>query len=151
MLEVGDMIPDVCGLDEQGKSINLREFIGKKTVIYFYPKDNTPGCTKQACIYTQNNKFFLENNINLIGVSKDSVKKHNNFKDKYNLLFKLISDESLSINKSFDVWKEKSLYGKKYFGTDRTTFIFDKGGELLKVFSKVKPDKDFENIKDYLV
>ncbi|MDK2802979.1 MAG: peroxiredoxin [Oscillospiraceae bacterium] len=149
MLEIGDIIPDVSGFDEDCKEINLREFIGKKTVIYFYPKDNTPGCTKQACEYTKNYNFFLENNINLIGVSKDSVKKHNNFKGKYNLLFRLISDESLSINKAFDVWKEKSLYGKKYFGTDRTTFIFDEYGKLLILFLKVKPDKDFENIKKY--
>lgn len=138
MLEVGMKAPEFTSVDQNGETISLSQFKGKKVILYFYPKDNTPGCTKQACGFGENYPHFLEKNAVVLGVSKDSVTSHKKFEGKYNLPFPLISDTELEIIKAYDVWKEKSLYGKKYMGIERTTYLINEEGIIEKAFSKVK-------------
>lgn len=145
MLEVGQKIPDFKTVDDQGNEINSQELFTQKTVLYFYPKDMTPGCTTQACDFTENIKKFEKEGYQVIGVSKDPVKSHQKFKEKHSIPFKLLSDESVELNKLFDVWKEKSLYGKKYMGTERSTFIID-DGKVVKKYPKVKVKGHVEQV-----
>lgn len=124
--------------DQNGKKVSLKDFIGKNVVLYFYPKDNTSGCTKQACNFRDELPKFKGTKAVIIGVSPDSVESHKKFAEKFDLPFILLADEKKSVIEKFGVWKEKSMYGRKYFGVERTTFILDKTGYIRKIFNKVK-------------
>lgn len=138
MLEVGTKAPDFTLLDQNGKSVSLSNYLGKKVVLYFYPRDNTPGCTKQACGFAENYPHFLEKGVVVLGVSKDSVASHKKFEEKYQLPFTLISDPELEAIQAYDVWKEKNMYGKKVMGVVRTTYLINEDGMIEKAFGKVK-------------
>ena len=143
-LNVGDKAPDFVALNEFGQSTSLSEFLGKKVVLYFYPKDMTPGCTAESCNLGENYSLLQENGFIVLGVSPDSSKSHQKFIDKYNLPFSLIADEDKAVIKAFGVWGPKKFMGKEYDGVHRTTFIIDEDGVIEKVFSKVKT-KDHTN------
>ena len=143
-LNVGDKAPDFVALNEFGKSISLSEFLGKKVILYFYPKDMTPGCTAESCNLGENYNLLQEKGFIVLGVSPDSSKSHQKFIDKYNLPFSLIADEDKAVMKAFGVWGPKKFMGKEYDGVHRTTFIIDEDGVIEKVFSKVKT-KDHTN------
>lgn len=150
MLEAGTKAPDFTLLDQNGAQVSLSDFLGKKVVLYFYPKDNTPGCTRQACAFAQNYEAFKNNTIVVIGISKDSVASHLKFAQKYDLPFILLSDPELQSIQAYDVWKEKKLYGKTTFGVIRSTYIIDKQGIIEKAMPKVKPDTNAAEILAYL-
>ena len=130
--------PDFELLNQDNELVKLSDYLGKKVILYFYPKDNTAGCSAQACGFSELYPQFLEKDAVVLGVSKDSVKSHQKFKEKYNLGFTLLSDESLDVIKAYDVWKEKNMYGKKVMGVVRTTFLIDENGYIVKIFNKVK-------------
>ena len=142
MLEVGTKAPQFNLLNQDGKEISLSGFKGKKVVLYFYSKDNTAGCTKQACGFAERYPDFLEKGAEIIGVSKDSVESHKKFADKYNLTFTLLSDTDKKIIEAYDVWKEKNMYGKKTMGVVRTTYLIDGEGIITKAFAKVNAAKN---------
>ena len=150
MLEVGMKAPDFTLLDKRGNNISLSDFLGKKVVLYFYPKDSTPGCTRQACAFAQNHSNFEEKNVVIIGISKDSVASHLKFAEKYELPFVLLSDPELQAIQAYGVWQEKKLYGKVSMGVVRTTFVIDEEGDIERVMPKVKPDTNAEEILNYL-
>jgi peroxiredoxin Q/BCP len=150
MLEVGMKAPDFTLQDKDGNAVSLSDFLGRKVVLYFYPKDNTPGCTKQACAFAGAYKDFEDLGVQVIGISKDSVKSHANFAAKYDLPFILLADPELQAIQAYDVWKEKKLYGKVSMGVVRTTYIIDENGMIEKAMSKVKPDTNASEILDYL-
>ena len=150
MLEVGTKAPDFTLLDKDGKEVSLGDFAGKKVVLYFYPRDNTPGCTRQACAFAGAYTGFKEKNVVVIGISKDSVASHARFAEKHNLPFILLSDPELTAIQGYDVWKEKKLYGKVSMGVVRTTYIIDENGIIEKVMPKVKPDTNALEILAYL-
>ena len=150
MLDVGIKAPDFTLPDKDGKNISLSDFIGKKIILYFYPKDNTPGCTRQACAFAQNHSNFEDKNVVVIGISKDSVASHAKFADKHELPFILLSDPELVAIQGYDVWKEKKLYGKVSMGVVRTTYVIDENGIIEKVMPKVKPDTNAAEILAYL-
>lgn len=137
MLQVGDKAPKFQGIIETGETVSLADFKGKKLVIYFYPKDATPGCTAEACDLRDNYATFVKQGYSILGVSPDSVKSHINFKKKYDLPFSLIADEDHSVAEAFGVWGEKSMYGKTYMGILRTTFVIDEKGKIVNVIDKV--------------
>ena len=143
-LNVGDKAPDFVALNEFGQSTSLSEFLGKKVILYFYPKDMTPGCTAESCNLGENYNLLQEKGFIVLGVSPDSSKSHQKFIDKYNLPFSLIADEDKTVIKAFGVWGPKKFMGKEYDGVHRTTFIIDEDGVIEKVFSKVKT-KDHTN------
>ena len=138
MLEVGTKAPAFELPDENGDIHTLEEYKGKKLVLYFYPKDNTQGCTKQACAFGDLYPAFTEKGATVVGVSKDSVASHRKFKEKFNLPFTLLSDTELEAIKAYDVWQEKNMYGKKTMGVVRTTYLIDENGVIEKAFAKVK-------------
>ena len=142
MLEIGTKAPDFTLPDENGTLHTLEKYRGKKVILYFYPKDNTPGCTKQACGFSEFYPMFLEKGATVLGVSKDSVASHKKFKDKYNLAFTLLSDQELSVIQAYDVWKEKKNYGKVSMGVVRTTYLIDEEGVIVKAYDKVKAAED---------
>jgi peroxiredoxin Q/BCP len=146
MLEKGMKAPDFTLEDKDGNTVSLSDFLGKKVVVYFYPKDNTPGCTRQACAFAGAYKRFEEKGIVVIGISRDSVASHQKFAEKYSLPFILLSDPERKAIESYGVWQEKKLYGKVSFGIVRTTFIIDEKGMVEHVMSKVKPDTNAEDI-----
>ena len=146
MLNIGDRAPEFTLSDKDGNSVSLSDFRGKKVVLYFYPKDDTPGCTKQACAFTGLYGEFQKRNIEVIGVSRDSVESHAKFAKKYGLSFVLLADPSLEVIKAYDVWQEKKMCGKVGFGVVRTTFIIDENGNIERVMPKVKPDTNAEEI-----
>lgn len=150
MLDVGMKAPDFKLQDKDGREITLSGFRGKKVVLYFYPKDNTPGCTKQACAFASAYDGFKTKGVEVIGVSKDSVASHVKFAEKYNLPFILISDPELKAIKAYDVWQEKKMYGKVTFGVVRTTYVIDEEGIIEKVMHKVKPGTNAAEILEYL-
>ncbi|MBQ3615163.1 MAG: thioredoxin-dependent thiol peroxidase [Anaerotignum sp.] len=150
MLEAGTKAPDFTLLDKNGEQISLSDFLGKKVVLYFYPKDNTPGCSRQACAFAQSYEAFKNNDIVVIGISKDSVASHLKFAQKYELPFILLSDPELQAIQAYDVWKEKKLYGKTSFGVVRSTYIIDEQGIIEKAMPKVKPDTNATEILAYL-
>ena len=150
MLENGVKAPDFTLPDKDGNMISLSDFTGKKIILYFYPKDNTPGCTKQACDFAANFEKFKEIDAVVIGISKDSVASHAKFAAKYDLPFILLSDTQLTAIQGYDVWKEKKLYGKVSMGVVRTTYIIDENGIIEKVMPKVKPDTNAVEILQYL-
>lgn len=138
MLETGTKAPGFSLPDQNGKLRTLEEFKGKKVILYFYPKDNTPGCTKQACGFGELYPQFQEKEAVVVGVSKDTVASHKKFEEKYGLPFVLLSDTELSAIQAYDVWKEKNMYGKKTMGVVRTTYLIDEEGVIAKAFGKVK-------------
>ena len=146
MLEVGMKAPQFTLLDKNGKLVSLSDFLGKKVVLYFYPKDNTPGCTKQACAFALRNKEIENKNAVVIGISKDSANSHLNFATKYNLPFVLLSDTELSAIQAYGVGQEKKLYGKVSMGVVRTTFLIDEQGNVQAIMPKVKPDANADEI-----
>jgi len=137
-LQVGDQAPAFEGIDQDGQPIKLSDFKGKKLALYFYPKDNTPGCTAQACNLRDNYDALLNAGYAVVGISSDSAKKHQNFINKFDLPFPLIADEDKSIHEQFGTWVEKSMYGRTYMGTARTTFIIDENGKIEEIIAKVK-------------
>ena len=138
MLEAGTMAPEFTLPDQNGTIHMLKEYRGKKVILYFYPKDNTAGCTKQACGFAERYPQFLEKGAVVLGVSKDSVKSHKNFETKYELPFTLLSDPELEVIKAYDVWKEKKNYGKVSMGVVRTTYLIYENGMIVKAMDKVK-------------
>ena len=150
MLEIGTKAPDFTLPDKDGNLVSLSDFVGKKIVLYFYPKDNTPGCTRQACAFAAAYQGFNDMNVAVIGISRDSVQSHVKFAEKYSLPFTLLADTELSAIQAYGVWQEKKLYGKVSMGVVRTTFIIDENGCIEKVMPKVKPDTNAEEILSYL-
>ncbi len=150
MLETKMKAPDFTLLDKDGHPVSLSDFLGKRVVLYFYPKDNTPGCTRQACAFAASYEQFKNQDIVVIGISKDSVASHQKFADKYDLPFILLSDPELCAIQAYDVWKEKKLYGKVSMGVVRTTYIIDAQGMIEKVMPKVKPDTNAAEILTWL-
>ena len=140
MIKEGTKAPLFTLKDKDGKDVKLADYIGKTIVLYFYPKDNTPGCTKQACAFAGAFDVFKENDIVVIGISKDSVESHRKFAEKYDLPFILLSDPELVAIQAYDVWHEKKMAGKTYMGVVRSTYIIDKEGNIAKAMEKVKPD-----------
>lgn len=138
MLETGVKAPDFSLPDQNGEMHTLEEYRGKKVVLYFYPKDNTPGCTKQACNFGELYPQFQEKGAVVIGISKDSIASHKKFQEKYGLPFTLLSDPELSAIQAYDVWQEKNMYGKKTMGVVRTTYLIDEQGMIIKAMGKVK-------------
>ena len=146
MLEAGIKAPDFELPDQNGQLHKLSDYRGKKVILYFYPKDNTAGCTKQACEYSQLKSEFLEKGIQIIGLSKDSVKSHKNFEQKQNLDITLLSDENLDVISSYDVWHEKNMCGKTYMGVVRTTYVIDENGIIIFSNDKVKAAQDAQKM-----
>jgi peroxiredoxin Q/BCP len=142
MLEIGNRAPEFTLLNQDGNEVSLAEYKGKKVVLYFYPKDDTAGCTKQACNFSEVYPDFMENGAHVIGVSRDSVASHRKFVDKYHLPFTLLADTELNVIQAYDVWKEKSMYGKRYMGVERTTYLIDEEGIIVKAFAKVNASKN---------
>lgn len=138
MLEIGTKAPSFELPDQNGTVHTLEEYRGKKVILYFYPKDNTPGCTKQACGFAERYPQFQEKGVEVIGISKDSVKSHKSFETKYGLNFTLLSDPELSVIQAYDVWKEKKNYGKVSMGVVRTTYLIDEEGIIVRASDKVK-------------
>ena len=150
MLEIGMKAPEFALKDQNGNTVSLSDFQGKKVVLYFYPKDNTPGCTRQACAFAAAYEGFRSRDVAVIGVSKDSAASHQKFAQKYDLPFILLSDPELQAIQAYGVWQEKKLYGKISMGVVRTTFIIDALGNIEKIMPKVKPDTNVTEILEYL-
>jgi len=150
MVEEGKKAPSFSLQDGEGKKVSLSDFKGQKVVLYFYPKDMTSGCTKEACGFRDNFPNFKKIKTVVLGVSSDSVQSHKKFADKYELPFTLLSDKKKEVVEKYGVWKEKSMYGKKYMGVERSTFIIDEEGKVLKVFRKVKVDGHIEEVEKVL-
>jgi peroxiredoxin Q/BCP len=145
-LKPGSRAPDFSLLTGDGKELSLKDLKGMNVVLFFYPKDNTSGCTKEACAFNENLKVFETKGAVVIGVSADSVASHNTFAEKFGLVFPLLSDEKKTMIKKFGVWKEKSMYGKKYMGIERTTFVIDGKGVIFRIFPKVKVDGHMDEV-----
>jgi len=143
-LKVGDKAPPFEGVNQEEKKVSLSDFSGKKLILYFYPKDNTPGCTAESCNLNENYDAWLDKGYEVVGVSPDSVKSHQNFRDKFGLKFNLIADTEKEILQAYGAWGEKSMYGKKYMGVLRTTFVIDENGIIQEIFEKVQT-KDHTN------
>ena len=139
-MNIGDTAPAFTLPDKDGNRVSLSDFYGRRVVLYFYPKDNTPGCTRQACAFAANFQEFQKRNITVIGISKDSTESHRKFAKKFKLPFILLSDPELQAIQSYGVWQEKKLYGKVSMGVVRTTFIIGENGKIQKIMPKVKPD-----------
>lgn len=146
MLEIGTKAPSFELPDQNGAMHTLEEYKGKKVILYFYPKDNTPGCTKQACGFSERYPRFMEKGAVVIGISKDTVASHKKFEEKYSLAFTLLSDTELEVIKAYDVWKEKKNYGKVSMGVVRTTYLIDENGIIIKANDKVKAADDAEKM-----
>ena len=140
-LTTGDLAPSFTSKDQNGQAISLAQFKGQKVVLYFYPKDDTPGCTKQACNLRDNYDALLKAGYQVLGISTDDEASHLKFIEKYNLPFSLIADTDRSINESYGVWKEKNMYGKKSWGTVRTTFVIDEEGKIADIIKRVKTEE----------
>lgn len=146
MLEIGTAAPDFTLPDQLGETHSLSDYRGKKVILYFYPKDNTPGCSKQACSYSANVPQFTEKGAVILGISKDSVASHKKFSDKYELAFTILSDSERKVIEAYDVWKEKKLYGKISMGVVRTTYLIDENGMIVRANDKVKAAEDAEKM-----
>lgn len=146
MLKIGLKAPSFTLLSSEGKKVSLKDFKGKKVVLYFYPKDNTSGCTKEACSFQGNSASLKKSGAVVVGISADSVESHAKFAAKYGLQFALLSDESKEVLKAYGVWKEKSMYGRKFMGIERTTVIIDEEGSVTHIFPKVKVDGHTEEV-----
>ena len=150
MLEVGMKAPDFALLDQNGQTVRLSDCLGRRVVLYFYPRDNTPGCTRQACAFARSYEQFRTKDVVVIGVSKDSAASHQKFAQKNQLPFLLLSDPELQAIQAYGVWQEKKLYGKVSMGVVRTTYLIDPQGKIERVMAKVKPDTNAEEILRYL-
>ena len=150
MLKKGDIAPNFTLPDKDGNMHSLSDFKGKKIVIFFYPKDNTPGCTRQACSFGLNVPKFEEKDVKVIGISKDGKESHAKFIEKYELPFLLLSDEEIKTIGDYGIWKEKTNFGKTAFGVERTTFLIDEDGKIEKIYRRAKPDTNAEEILQYL-
>ena len=150
MLEAGTKAPSFTLPDKDGKLVSLEDFAGKRVVLYFYPRDNTPGCTRQACAFAAAFSQFEENGVVVIGVSKDSAASHKKFAEKHELPFILLSDPELEAIKAYDVWQEKKLYGKVSMGVVRTSFLIDEEGVIIQVWNKAKAALNPQQMLDYL-
>ncbi len=150
MLDAGLKAPEFTLQDKDGNQVSLTNFAGQKVVVYFYPRDNTPGCTRQACAFASAYDVFKQHNIAVIGISKDSITSHQKFAAKHDLPFILLSDPELTAIQAYDVWKEKKMYGKVSMGVVRSTYIIDENGIIEKVMPKVKPDTNAEEVLKYL-
>lgn len=148
MLEEGKKAPAFSGVDDKGNKVSLKDFSDKKVILYFYPKDMTPGCTTEACDFQESISKLKRNGAVVIGVSKDSVERHVKFKEKYSLKFPLIADEDGKICEKYGVWQKKKLYGKEFMGIVRSTFLIGENGKLLKVWPKVKVKGHVEEVLD---
>ena len=146
MLAIGSKAPDFSLLDKDSKEVRLSDFKGHKVILYFYPKDNTSGCTRQACMYRHLYQSFKDKDAIVIGISKDSIKSHQNFASKYELPFILLSDPEHKVLELYDVYKEKKLYGKVSLGTVRSTYVIDEDGKIIYAKEKVKPDLDAKEV-----
>ncbi|MBQ1532486.1 MAG: thioredoxin-dependent thiol peroxidase [Solobacterium sp.] len=146
MLEVGTKAPEFTLPDQNGMMHSLEEYRGRKVILYFYPKDNTAGCTKEACSFADRYPQITEKGAVVLGVSKDPVSSHKKFEEKYNLPFTLLSDPDTEVIRAYDVWQEKTLYGRKYMGIERSTYLIDENGVIQKAYQKVKPVDHAENI-----
>jgi len=146
MIKEGNKAPNFTLPDSNGKKISLIDLLGKKVILYFYPKDMTSGCTKEACDFRDSHPDFKKLKAVVLGVSPDSVDSHKKFSDKYELPFTLLSDESKNVLEKYGVWKEKSMYGRKYMGVERTTIIIDENGKIQKIFPKVKVNGHVEEV-----
>ena len=149
-LQAGTPAPDFTLPDKDGNPVSLSDFRGKKVVLYFYPKDNTPGCTRQACAFAARYEGFKAKNVAVIGISKDSVASHQRFAEKYGLPFVLLADPERQAIEAYGVWQEKKNYGKVSMGVVRSTYVIDEEGTIEKVMPKVKPDTNAEEILEYL-
>ena len=145
-LKIGDKAPEFESINQKGDKIKLSNYLGEKVVLYFYPRDNTPGCTSQACNLKDNFNSLKKNGYTILGVSKDSAKSHQKFINKFNLPFDLIADEDQSVHKKYGTWVEKSMYGITYMGTARWTFLIDKNGNIENIIQKVKTKDHFSQI-----
>ena len=145
-ISVGQPAPDVHLVDDQSRAVRLSDFRGQPVVLYFYPKDDTPGCTREACAFRDGIAKIRQRGAVVLGVSADSVESHQRFKEKFKLNFPLLSDANKAAVQAFGVWKQKSMYGKTYMGIERTTFIIDRDGKIAKVFPKVNVDGHFEEV-----
>lgn len=150
MLSENTKAPDFTLCDNDGKTYSLSDFVGKKLVLYFYPRDNTPGCTRQACAFAAAYNDFRTMDVQVVGISKDSTASHAKFAEKYDLPFILLSDPELSAIKAYDVWQEKKNYGKVSMGVVRTTYVIDENGIIIKAMPKVKPDTNAAEIIAFL-
>lgn len=146
-LIVGAVAPDFSAPDQSGKTVSLADFAGQTVILYFYPKDDTPGCTTQACSFRDNHDLLIERGLNVLGVSPDSVKSHAKFAEKFQLPFPLLADEGHKIADAYGVWVEKSMYGRKYMANERATFIIDGEGTIAAIHHKVRPE---EHVGDLL-
>ena len=146
MLEIGTAAPDFTLPDQEGKMHTLSDYRGKKVILYFYPKDNTPGCTKQACSYSAHRPLFTEKGAVILGVSKDSIASHKKFAEKFGLDFPILSDPEIKVISLYDVWKGKKLYGKSFMGVVRTTYLIDENGIIIRADDKVKAAEDAEKL-----
>ena len=145
-MKVGQKAPDFTVLDDAGNKVKLSDFKGKKVVLYFYPKDDTTGCTKEACNFRDGIAELKRRGAVVLGVSPDPVESHKKFKNKYELNFPLLADTDRKIIESYDTWKEKSMYGRKYMGVERTTYIIDEDGKISHIFPKVKVNEHYEEV-----
>ncbi|MBE6621250.1 MAG: thioredoxin-dependent thiol peroxidase [Ruminococcaceae bacterium] len=150
MLKIGDLAPNFTLTDKNGKRVSLSDFRGKKVVLYFYPKDNTPGCTRQACAFAGAYAEFQNRGVEVIGISKDSVASHVKFAEKYQLPFVLLSDPDRVAIEAYGVWQEKKMCGKVSFGVVRTTFLIDEAGAITDIMPRVKPDTNAQEILERL-
>ncbi|PYR99065.1 MAG: thioredoxin-dependent thiol peroxidase [Acidobacteria bacterium] len=148
--KVGQKAPDFTALNDQGQKVKLSDFKGKKVVLYFYPKDDTPGCTKEACAFRDGIDEIKSRGAVVLGVSVDSVDSHKKFKKKFDLNFPLLADTDKSIVEAYGTWKEKSMYGKKFMGIERMTFIIDEQGKISHIFPKVKVEEHYDEVVDAL-
>ena len=146
MVKQGSNAPSFELMSDEGEKVSLKDLAGKKVVLYFYPRDNTPGCTKEACSFSENKRKLEKAGAVVIGISTDSVASHQKFKEKYDLSFTLLSDPGKEVVKKYGVWKEKNMYGKKVMGVERTTFILDEHGKIAHIFPKVKVDGHTEEV-----
>ena len=150
MLEVGNKAPSFTLMGDDGKEYSLDDYRGKKVLLYFYPKDNTPGCTKEACSLRDWNDEIIKRGVTVMGVSKDTIQSHNKFRERHNLNFILLSDPEKSVHMAYDAWGEKKLYGKVSLGTIRKTFLIDESGNIEKIWNKVAVATHGEDVVKYL-
>jgi thioredoxin-dependent peroxiredoxin len=149
-LKTGEKAPAFSAPDQTGTIRSIDDFKGKKLVLYFYPKDNTSGCTREACAFQENLGVLRKKGVEVVGVSADSVQSHRKFAEKYNLQFPLLSDENKDMLKAYKVWKKKSMYGKEYMGIERTTYVIDEKGKIAHVFPKVQVNGHVEEVSQVL-
>lgn len=150
MLKEGMKAPEIALYDKDNNLVKLSDFKGGKVVVYFYPKDNTPGCTREACAFRDSSSVFTDMGVTVIGISKDSVASHGKFAMKYELPFILLADPELKAIQDYDVWQEKKMYGKVTFGVQRATYVIDEEGTIIKVYNKANPDTNASEIIEFL-